>query len=903
MLRVRNAPEDVTLDDLLETVPSVARLHPEVALALHDRAVGEGRLADAEKILRGFLGAEHEWAPPTLALGITILQQETSALRITLDGPVVSDTARLSEAADLFTKAMGQIPEGDPEGLGFSAHLNRGTARRLLREFGSAHEDFRKAYELKDSDAAAVIHFAQSTLTHRTDPDEAITLLLGYLEQHVSLEVELLLSECLWRREGEGDFEKAEETLVGILPRLMDLAQADQRAEVVAILVDLYIQSNRGEDAVAIFEGLPEGALEVPMRAAIRGEVFRKLGRTDEALAEALAAAQALDDSTDWNVVRHVAFLLERLDRYGEAFELWRKVAQPEFVSTETMHLLISARKAGDDRFVIEFCRQLRDGGHYDHRALSHEVEVLTSYSEFTAAREAYLDYLKAKPDDKIVRLNLTILALQLGWDDLVEGDPSCLPRLEELDSPGVGAIVADVLRAGPHPVQAVNYAYDVYQRFPDESSAHKALIVSVLAPGPGGLQIQKPTHVAPGTAVCYCEVGSEERRWLVVEDSENPSLTRDEYPVSHSLVNAMLGKSVGEEFPLSVGAIRDPTGKILELLDKRVYRANELLTGWKERFPDEPSFEAVPVRVSDSPTPDDFGEMLAIMKRLSESRERVEKAYADGRIPIATMAKFRRKTVFETVTYLAASLELPVRASRGTTQDRTEAIDALENAEVVVLGPSTIATLALIEEVELLGLLPLRYLVTEGTIRELRSLTREDIPKASGYMGYKDGRLWLEVVDDEREAQRLERLRTITSSLEQTCQIIGGGDLADVDASVRKQLSDCVTPGAAESVAAASRRGAVLWTDDHLLHELVKGDLPSPRVWTDVVFHWALDRGTIKREHRSRVVARLLRHGYFFTGSSSPIVIDTCEVALWRPEDPDLAAVLADFGRFSLEF
>lgn len=898
MIRIRAAPEGISLDELLEAVPSAARGDIEVALALHDRAVEEGRLADAEQILRDYPDAEQGWAQLTLALGSTILEQEITALQVTSEGPIVADASRISEAADLFRRSIGEIPDGDPEGLAFGAYLNRGTARSLLGDFGSAGEDFRKAYELRPSDKRAVIAVAGSLYSSKDNLAEAIATLELYLKENTSLEVEVLLTEFLRRREGAGDFEKAVGILEGIVPRLADLQQADLRAEAVATLVDLYIRMGNSAQAEGLFEQVTEGIIGATRRSAILGDTLRRIGRAEEALAQAAKAKRALGESDDWSEVGRVAQLMERLGQEADTFELLRRVILPDFVTVETIRLLKSARRAGDDNFVLDFCRRLRAGGHYDLRSFSIEVEVLTNYSEVQKAREAFLDYLKAKPDDKIARLNLTVLALKLGWKDLVDRDPARLPAVEELDAAEIGAVVADVFRAGPDPTQAVNYAYDLYRRFPEEAAAHRALIVSVLAPGPAGLQMRKPTTVAPGVAVRYGEVGTEDRRWLVVEDSRDPSLIRKEYPDSHSLVKPMLGKSIGDEF--SLPGIRDLTGTVVELLDKRVYRANELLKAWKERFPDKPTFEAIPVRVTDRPTPEDFAEVMKIMKRFTEDREKIEAVYVAGRIPISTLAEFNGKTVFETVRYLAAKPELPVRACRGMTQDIAEAMDALDDADTVIIGPSAIATLALIEQLDLLNLLPFTFLVTESTIHELRILAHEDRLQACGYMSYKGGRLHFEEVSEEQTAQWRERLRAERASLEQNCEIIGGGDLAGVDASVRKQLSECVTAGSAEAAAAASRRAAVLWTDDHLLHELVKGDLPALRVWTDAVFMWASAKGIIEQKNRSSFVARMLRYGYFFTSSSSGVVLDTCEATSWRPEDPDLTAVLGDFGSTS---
>lgn len=899
MIRIRNAPADLALGDLEDSVPIAIRSHPEVALALHDRAVEHGLLQEAERIARDLPEEDHEWAPLTLALAGTILQQETGKLRIGREGPIVSDPTRLSEAADMLTRAIEKVPAGDPEDLSFAALLNRGTARRLLGHTDLAADDFRKAFDLRPSDSRAVIALARSAYPDKDDVDEAVSILDRYLSENSSIEVELLLAECLWHREDNGDLDRAARVLEQLLPRLSELDQEDQRAEAVAILVDVYTRHDEGDRALSVVENLKQECLEPATKAAIQGELLRKLGRTKEANNQAFAALKELGESSEWSLVVHVALLFERLGLFKEAFGLWSRIVEPGFVSAEANHLLTCARKCGEDKFVMKFCRELRAAGHYDHRSISHEIETLTSYGEFSAARDALLDYLAEKPEDKIARLNLTVLALQHEWFDLIEKDAVNLPTVEELESAFVGAVVSDVLRAGPDPIQAVDYAYDLYRRFSDQSPAHRALIVAVFAPGAAGLHIDKPHEVARGTAVCYREKDSNEKRWLVVEDAEGPSLTRQEYDESHALVQALLGGTVGSEFPLSEGGIRDVTGVILEILDKRIFRANELAERWKERFPDEPGFEAVPLSLSESPSLDDLAEITEAMKRLSEQGVRVENAYRDGRLPIAVVAEINGKSVFESVEFLAGRRDLPVRCCEPDRDSRTKAIASLTASEGVVLEPSAVTTLWLLDPVIPLARLPFSCVLTESALQELRSLARGDLPGhgATGYLAYEGGRLRFQEIDPEQRELRRQKIRDFSDRLEAHCEVVGGSDLASVNATVREQLTRCVPGSSAEAAAAASCRGLVLWTDDHLLHELVKEDLPSHRIWSQAVFIWAREEGLLDTKHMSRITARLLRLGYFFSTSDPVTVLDTCEEALWRPEDPDLSAVLADFG------
>ncbi len=899
MIRIRTAPEDISFEELSEAVPRTARNDPEVALALHDRAVSEGYLEAAEQFLRNCVGPERTWPQLKLALACTILQQEQEALTVTVEGPVVANAERLKEASDLYTQAIEAIPKEDTEGIAFVAYLNRGNARALLGELDLAEEDIRRAYDLEPGDERAAIALARLQYPTKDLLDEAIGTLERYLNSYSSLSIDVLLVKFLMSKGQSQDLQSARALAERIQFKIADIQQADLRVETVAVIADLYIETGDGTKAEQFLTGLNDALLSNATRSAILGDVLRRLGRESEAAALAQESIRSLGESNDRTEVVPVAHLLQRLGKHAEAFRLWRRIVAVDSVTDETIQLLMNAQQAGEHQFVLDFCRQLRAGGHYDPRSHSIEVTTLTDYSEFQEARKVFLEYLEARPDDKIARLNLTGLALRLEWPDLVDRKPSNLPAVDEVETAEIGSAVSDVLRAGPEPIEAVNYAYALYRRFPEESEAHRALIVSVFAPGTAGLNIEKPENVAPGTAACYREVGAEEIDWVVIEDSKDPSVLRHEFPDSNPLALEMIGKTVGDEFRLP--GRREPIAEILEIRDKRVFRANELMESWTVRFPDKPTFEAVPIKKSDSPSLDDFAEMTKILAKDSETTKKLERFYIEGRVPISSLAKLSWRTVFETVAHLAGRSDRLVHAWSGAPQDYSQALSALDKVEAVVLESSAITTLHLIEQIEILEVMPFSFLVTESTLDELRSLTREDLPQPSGYISYEGGRIRIDKLDKEVRERRLRRLLDLRNYLNKHCKVIGGSDLASIDIELRNRLTEVLTAGSAESVAAAHKRDSMLWTDDHLLYQLVKDDLPIKRSWTDVLSIWALEKNHIKREHRSRIVARMLQYGYSFTSSNAGVVLDTCEAASWLAENPDLEAVLENLGSTNL--
>lgn len=908
MIRIRCSPPELSLEELKTDLPPQLSGQPEVALALHDRALAEGRVEEAERILREDLRDDHGWVQLTLALGSTLLQQEFEAMHVGIDGPILADRERVVEARDLFSQALEQIPEGDPEQLSVGAYLNRGTCRRLLGEHEAARDDFRVAYQLAPNNEKVAIALARSVVPGKADINQAIGVLEDFLKEQESKLVELLLAELLRQREQDGDLQRAVRILESHLPGLADLDDQDLKADTVEILADLYVRTGQGEKALDFLDEVVEAQLSTAAVNAVRGNVLLRAAKTERALEHAQLAQQSLAEDADWNDVRRTALLLERLEEYSDAYALWRRLVSAHSISAETSHLLRCARAAGEHEFVIDFCEQVRLNGHVDLRSISHEIEVLLQYSEFNKARNVFLEYLAANPDDKVVRLHLTTLAIRLNWSDLVGNDPSDLPTIEEVPSADLGAEIVNVLRVGPNPTLAVDFAYRLYRKFPDEVAANMALVASVMQPGDAGLSIEaKLRTVQSGAAVRWIDLDSNESSWLVIEDAPDAQMARGEYTSSHALVRAMLDRMEGEEFLMPEGGIRERRGRIAEIRDKRVFRAQESMLRWTQRFPEQSFVESVPIGGgSEGPeSTDDLNEVAEVMRRTSESLQRLEVLYRGGAIPTSALANFRGRSVFDTVCYLAGRPGLPIRAARGAPANFQEAKIALDNASEVLLGPTSVATLALLEETAILDELPFRCHVNESCLQELRDeLILDSVARrAHGYMGWDRGRLVVEEVTEESKTARIDWIEGLLGSLEDKCEVLGGGGLARVGKEKRNMMREVLARSSAESVATASRRGMMMWTDDHLLVELVKADLPLSRVWTQSVFLWAANAGLVDGKRLSRLAASLLRFGYAFTSLSSETVLHTCSEAEWRTDDQTLAAVLGEFGNEGWDF
>lgn len=254
MIRIRTEPRETPFDELLASVPPATRGHSETALALYERAAAEGRLGAAEEIIRGT--DLDEWPALPIALGRVLLQQEIASLYIGPEGPRITHPERVKEAVSFLSQGLERLSLGDPSES--DVYVLRSACYRLLNDIERAREDVRRAHDLAPTDEQ--VNLALARLACDEDRfNEAIDILESYLNDHDSLEVEVLLAVLLDKRRDPGDEARAETRLTQVLSSLEEIGQRE-RVEVVEVLAKLYLRTGRGDQALGLIRG-PSGTM------------------------------------------------------------------------------------------------------------------------------------------------------------------------------------------------------------------------------------------------------------------------------------------------------------------------------------------------------------------------------------------------------------------------------------------------------------------------------------------------------------------------------------------------------------------------------------------------------------------------------------------------------------------
>lgn len=880
---VRNAPGDIPFAALETQVPDRLLNDPEVAFSLAIHAANAGALDRAEEFALKAANLNPEWAYPWLMLARIITKRQL-ALDLGEQGQLPTDSVvgGLGNAEEYSEKAVGLAKKERAKGVLAEALMTRGLIKEFLGKQQDAEQDGAAAY-YENPTSPYVLREYGIILANHGKTDLAISLLRKAVQSDEGYESKYLLAVTLKSRNAPDDASEALQTFIDIAQTATPMAEG-YREHILEQAVDLLTREAQWERIENLLVSTPKGTISDVALATFRA--IANWRRKDQEATHKWAdyALKILSPSTSRHDRRRLARLLTSIGRYSEALPLWQELADPTSLTSDTRNLLGCANRLERHGLLLEWCKRLRESSVRDAGMLDLEISLLERYDVETAIR-VLQQHLQEQPDDRMMRLRLSITGLRLSRSELVAAERDVLPSVDEVN-PHVGRAVVQVLRMGGHPNEGLEYAYELLRRHFTDIDAHRAYVSALHPIGPEP-SIADPETIQPGVAVCFKERGEEIPCWIVIEDSPNPDEARNEKSPDHYMSKQLIGKRPGDTFILAESSVTPRVGKVEAILSKYVYRYQSCMNQWEIRFPEAPEIQLVRLqRQTEKPDEQeiDLAPILAHVKQRKERAERVKKAYGSLTVPIHIVGDALGVNAFDATIGIAGSDDMALKCCFGTTDEQKSALEALATANMVVVDLTALATLAILEGARLLQSLPTEVVISQSTLAELQEIQRE---KSGQHISLTevDGKLAIVELTDEQRKELIERRTQFIEAIFKKCKVVGCKAMASIESEKRKVIVESFDHHGAESMVLASAPGAVLWTDDHTLARFALGEFGVRRVWTQVVLQSMTERGLIEATEFVEASAKLLGWRYVFTSPSVPALIRAGQIADWDPD------------------
>ena len=901
---VDSAPDTTGLKSLEESVPQELFTKDVVAVALTHRALDCGELHKAEEFIRAATDAKSRASMPWLLLGQIILRSEISqSYQKHGAAAFVCEPDRLREAEDAFGQALLQAKEERYTSATLEALLNRSRTRFLLNKNAEAREDLEEARRVAPDNSRVIETYGES-LRIGGNADDAIEFMGRVPQEELSDHGRLMLGMMLIERGDPGDYRSAGGLLSRVAKTKAELPE-DFREHAIDVGLQAFASQKRFDAGHKLLEEIPQGTISDVGLKTLTARLYLLEGRQEEASQYADQALVVLDEATTVFDIRRLARLLFALGRFNDALPLWQRISVPSVLSEDTNHLLECASRLNRHEIMLDTFRKLREAGAIDRTLLDSELSLLEVYD--TDAAIKILDQeISQQSDDKELKLRRSMLGLALDRADLVDQDPSSVPKADEV-VPQNAVDAVRVLKKIGHEQYAVEYAYEVIRHNFQDPDAHKAFILA-LSPFANEPQLEKPECVKAEVAVCYAEQEDSVPHWIIVEDLPDPDsqFTERELPPDDEICKAMMGKKVGDTFVLAKG-IQDRIGKITQIQNKYVYRFQDCAAQWQVRFPELPYLQAVRIVQKTGESSEPELDISVILRSLDERHKRIEqleRIYKEKPLPLHMLGEQFGTTAFEALRHLALSPDVSIKCSIGSAEEREHAAKAFRSCNTVVLDMSAISSLFLLERLDILECRVVNFVVSQSTVNELRQVIANESwfhTRKSGVMVKTETGLTLVETTAEQNKAYLKKLRRLVTVLEAHCTIESGESLAAMKPEKKETLVKGFGQYGAEAISLSAVPGAILWTDDQV-QALVGQEHGVSRVWTQFVIGACVDSGMVEPEAFLDASAKLLGHGYYFTSGNPQIMRQAGIIAEWKVDGWPLSQALSTFAEESVD-
>ena len=863
---VRSTPKEVNFDAVEKMVPEHQREDSEIAMAIGEAAMHRGHFDIAGKYIGKALKNEPNQPQIKEVLGDLLLQRARISEQAVNDrGPTKEEAKCLEQAGDLFTEALKNYQKKNLTASIVRTLLKRATVQMGQNNHTAMEEDVLFAYQRAPSDPEVVFRYA-GIKAKGEDLDGAIKLLKTLIGIGLRCSAELFLSQCLDKRNLEGDKKRAIDLLRS---RINDLGQEEPeiRAEYLTILVDLERQIQGVEFAIKTLETLPEGIVNVELVLVIKGEIFRISGNQTLAINTAKEILTKMSINITLHEKRRIAAFLQAVGMYKEALEIWKSIVQPEYIGKDTYRIMECAHQCEDVAFIADFAEKLRANGLWERKLFDLELGYREKYHDDEGARKVMEEFLTNPTEQSYapyVRLRLSLLGIRTEKQDLIEKDPAKLPQVTEVNAQ-IGRWVAFVLRHGPEPIKGVEYAYELARLNWNQKEAHMAMIESILAPVGPTVDIKHPEEIiALGVAVQYKEDDTRALHWHIIEDSKiiKPESSRNEFPIDHPISKEMLEKKQGERFYLVKDGIQERTATIKNIFSKYIYRFNDCLEEFENRFPGTQAIKKMIIK-EDGGEPD-LSPLHRLVEKDADFVQKIEEIYTKKLIPIYMFANAKGRHVLEAIQHIVSNPNLKIKCCKGTDEESEIAERALRESENLVIDATALSTIFLLKVYDTLLKIPRQLIVSQGTIDEFRQILRTyDNPKRLAGTYSKDGFiLW----SPENIEEIRKTLQGLIDQIENNCTVESGLVIGGLEKKRRETLVSLFGQSGVESMMLAAKAGHALWTDDFATGEGGRLEFGCQRVWTQQTVDYFCDEGNLEADFGAEVTVNLMHMRYYYT-------------------------------------
>ncbi|QDU14533.1 transcription elongation factor GreA [Gimesia maris] len=793
----------------------------------------------------------------------------------------LDERTRLLEAIKLLTIVLRNKELELPDSKRSNILNIRALAKSMLGQKSESLLDWDEAAALS---TAVENHFPYAVRLYEADRiDDAISFLTSSNVQLDEISLASLYANILLDRSKGDDLQVAKTTLLNALDE--DLAN-DSVINVLGLITLADLLSKDRLSQIADFEEYYakfKQRLTTFSQYIVLTRMHFAFNEIDEANIHASMAILTVSTCEDDREKRQLAIEMNFLGRKAECANLLADYLRTNRSRDMTILMLDNAVKVGLDSLVLNYTGELRSNKIYDEEIIRNEATLLAKYGAVDDLRNLLNLALKQNFSSDLVkwiRFSIAIVAIDTGMLDLIETDSNLLPAASQIHMSELNEFTK-VMRFGPGSKVAVEQLYDLIRKNRNAVEPKQAFFASMHLHDDYEDDTSLET-VSVGTAVLV-KTESNENKWYVIEDGEDPDPFHSEYSPNQPVSTALLGRRVGENVIISRG-IETSKYLIEKILDKYQYLCSKILETFTDTHPESDFLLKFTIRNNSDGKPD-FRILGVQLNYLEQKKKDLIAYYQEKHLPLSALAMVLGRSLASAWWHVVSDKYLSFLVIEGNTEEFVEASKKLNSGDTLVLDSSAAITLLYTGLWKHLPMSEIKIAVPTAVLNDIWCLVAD-----SHYRSGRGGTLhvsgdvpYIKETDIESWGKHQWKTGMFLQWLRKKCEIVDVISLSRLSPQKRKLIS-CVGNGSAAAIAVVAEQGWVLWTDDLAVSNVGKMFRVNSRVWTLAIADHFMQKNYLSVEVFQDFYCDLIAYGYTHFPINADLLMRAGARSNWDP-------------------
>lgn len=857
----------------------------EVAMAIGFVARNQGDSETAKTWLRKALEEDKDSTPDIMGmLGETLITEiagnPQSAARIGQLTEEVRET--LEEALSLLLKACDTFGDDPALHIRVTWLLNAAIACRLLGRQDDAAQMVERARRV-DPQHPAVLYQCAVSAQSGGDLDAAVEFATSIETSDEIPHAKLFLANLLAQA---GRNEEAIQEITEFIDTAPDSELANAARQT---LVEIYIEDDQLTKASEL---IGEAITSDPSNVnslVVAAQLYRRMDNHEDAQAALDKAYRVVVHDTPSHHLEILGNELGVAERWPEAADVFAKLVNTSVDSPLTRKYIHACFQASKLDEALSVCRQLRSAHGPLEFVTEVEIGILEETGDLAGARSVCEEYVATFPNDARTRIRLAVVYLRQHDQEALDAFLDDLPDWRPLPVE-CGRQMAHLLVNRKRCSEAVELLYEM-RRVHSVGKVHLQYLQTFLFQGDERQGRYDADEVALDVAVGVKD-SSGTIEWFIIEDREDPDVSKGELTADHRLAEELIGKKQGDTFVLKESMMGSEQGTVEGIKSKYVHAFHESSRILEVRFPDQAmGFCSFTLAEGEEGVRDLLRKLESQQDERQKASLTTDEVYLKNSLPIGAVALCLGTNILQAWSHLTSNPDSKLICSTGSSAERETAQEILKNDEAtLVIDPVSLLTIyalgiadEVIESVGRLGIVQATIDLLTETLHKRMSINR------TGFTAFKKGGnqcVGREVSKEEVESGLLS-VGHLIEWIEKNCDVFPWSPALATKREDRNELAEITGEESLQTVLAAIEPDRFLFSDDLRLRQLAKAEFDVDGISTQSLLMHAVATNVIDAERYNKAVIQIANAGFIYTSIGAEVLLEAARQAGWSPDAP----------------